>query len=490
VAALDLGSNSFHLIIARVVDGSLQIIDREREMVRLGGGLDEKNMLSAEAMERAMDCLTRFGQLLRNMPQGTVRITGTNTLRKARNAHELIEHAEQALGHPVDIIAGVEEARLIYLGVAHSLSDSGGQRLVVDIGGGSTELILGEGFTPNTMESLHMGCVSFSQRFFPNGDITRKKLNKARLAALQEMEPVITRYRRLGWQQAIGTSGTIRAVLSVVTAMGLCDDGISAAALSQLVDKLADYSHVDKLDLPGLSQERAPVFVGGAMVLLGVFEGLRIDQMTVSDGALREGLLYDLLGRIRDEDVRTRTVASLLSRYQVDQVQAERVADTTSGFLAQLSEIWSLADDNLGHLLNWAAQLHEIGMDISHHHYQKHGAYILNNADMPGFSSQEQAVMASLVLAQRRKYPQAEFDALPASWQKPLSRLSVLLRLAVVLHRGRSDDPLPDIRLNVTKRQLSLNFPAGWLDEHALTQADLEQEAAYLTKAGFTLKFK
>lgn len=489
MAAVDLGSNSFHLIIARVVDGALQIVDREREMVRLGGGLDEKNMLSNEAMERAMDCLTRFGQLLRNMPEGTVRITGTNTLRRARNANELIEHAEQVLGHPVDIIAGVEEARLIYLGVAHSLSDSGGQRLVVDIGGGSTELILGEGFTPNTMESLHMGCVSYSQRFFPNGDISRKKLSKARLAALQEMEPVISHYRRLGWQQAIGASGTIRAVRSVITAMGLSNEDISAAALTQLVDRLADYSNVDKLDLPGLSPERAPVFVGGIMVLLGVFEGLRIDHMSVSDGALREGLLYDLLGRIRDEDVRNRTVASLLSRYQIDQGQADRVAKTAGNFLTQLSEAWSLADKNLGHLLDWAGQLHEIGMDIAHNQYHKHGAYILHNADMPGFSRQEQVVMATLVRAHRRKFPLTEFDALPASWQKPLSRLSVILRLAVMLHRSRDDDLLPVIKLAAKKRMLKIEFPPGWLDEHSLTQADLDQESAYLAKAGFTLQY-
>lgn len=490
VAALDLGSNSFHLIIARVVDGALQVIDREREMVRLGGGLDENNMLSEEAMQRAMDCLTRFGQLIRDMPQGSVRITGTNTLRTARNANELIEHAEEVLGHPVEIIAGAEEARLIYLGVAHSLSDSGGQRLVVDIGGGSTELILGEGFTPLTMDSLHMGCVSFSRRFFPNGAISRKKLSKARLAALQEMEPVINAYRRLGWQQAIGASGTIRAVHSVVTAMDLCDEGISAAALSQLVDRLADFSHTDKLDLPGLQPERAPVFVGGVMVLLGVFEGLRIDRMIVSDGALREGLLYDLLGRIRDEDVRTRTVDSLLGRYQVDGDQARRVAQTARGFHAQLAESWSLADDNLGHLLDWAGQLHEIGMDISHNQYHKHGAYILRNADMPGFSRQEQIVMATLVRAHRRKFPLAEFEALPASWQKPLTRLSILLRLAVVLHRGRSDTSLPHIRLDSRKRTLTIRFPDGWLDEHALTRADLEQEAAWLAKAGYTLTFE
>ena len=490
VAAVDLGSNSFHLIIARQLDGSLQIIDREREMVRLAAGLDKSNNLSEEAMERAMDCLTRFGQLLRDMPAGSVRIAGTNTLRKARNAQVLIEHAEQVLGHPVEIIAGVEEARLIYLGVAQGLSDAGGTRLVVDIGGGSTEVILGEGFVPQTMESLHMGCVSFSQRYVPNGYINHTNLSQARLAALREVEPVAEFYRKRGWEQAIGASGTIRAVRSVIEAMGLCEEGISAAALSQLVDKFTDFDHIDKLDLPGLSRERAPVFVGGTMVLLGVFEGLRIEHMNVADTALREGLLFDLLGRIRDEDVRARTVDSLANRYQVDQEHADRIANTALNLLTQVSDSWKLADDNLRHLLDWAARLHEIGRDIAHSQYQKHGAYILTYADMPGFSRQEQQVMALLVRAHRRKLPVNDIKALPESWHKLLHRLVVLLRLAVLLHRSRSEAPLPEMKLLVKKRNLTLIFPTGWLEEHALTRADLEQEATYLEKARYSLTFE
>lgn len=490
VAAVDLGSNSFHLIVARLVEGSLQVIDREREMVRLAAGLDEKNNLSDEAMERAMACLTRFGQLLRDMPAGSVRIAGTNTLRKARNAQALIEHAEEALGHPVEIIAGVEEARLIYLGVAHGLSDAGGSRLVVDIGGGSTEVILGDGFVPQTMESLHMGCVSFSQRYVPNGFISRKKLSKARLAALREVEPVAQFYRGRGWQQTIGASGTIRAVRGVVEAMGLCENGISAPALSQLVDIFSRYDHIDNLDLPGLSRERAPVFIGGAVVLLGIFEGLRIEHMAVADSALREGLLYDLLGRIRDEDVRARTVESLANRYQVDQAHAERVSETAHDLLTQVPDNWKMADDNLRHLLAWAARLHEIGRDIAHNQYHKHGAYILSHADMPGFSRQEQQVMAVLVRAHRRKVPLAEIQALPESWHKLLYRMVVVLRLATLLHRSRSESPLPEIKVLVKKKNLTLIFPTDWLVEHTLTRADLEQETNYLEKTGIALGFE
>ncbi len=491
MAAVDLGSNSFHLIIARLVNGSLQVIDREREMVRLAAGLDDNKIISAEAIERASACLGRFGQLLRDMPPGSVRVAGTNTLRSAQNADILIEHAERALGHPVEIIAGAEEARLIYLGVAHSLSGNDGQRLVIDIGGGSTELILGEGFQPHHMESLHMGCVSFSRRFFPHHRISDKQLSKARLAALQEMEPVCADYRRRGWQKVIGASGTIRAVRNVVNAMGLCEEGISAAALFQLVEHLREYEDFDQLvKLPALARDRIPVFVGGVMVLAGVFEGLRIKQMAVADSAMREGLLYDLLGRIQDEDVRSRTVDSLVTRYQVDRAQAQRVAETAQRLNRQVAESWQLADDNLQRLLSWAGMLHEIGMDITHNQYQKHGSYILRHADMPGFSRQEQQVLSVLVYAHRRKFPMAEFQLLPESWQKPLSHLAIILRLAVLLHRGRSDNPPPEVTLAVDQQNLELTFTENWLAEHTLTQADLEQEAAYLEKAGFRLKFR
>ncbi len=256
------------------------------------------------------------------------------------------------------------------------------------------------------------------------------------------------------------------------------------------MEHFADFKHHDELDLPGLAPERRPVFVGGALVLLGVFEALRIRHMVVSEFALREGLLFDLLGRIRHEDVRERTVESLLRRYQVDARQASRVADTVCRLHQQAMADWQLDDDNLARLLDWSARLHEIGMDIAHSGYHKHGAYVLRHADMPGFSQPEQEVMATLVRAHRRKFPLAEFQSLPDSWIKPLTRLALLLRLAVVLHRARSDTPLPDFALKVKKKTLTLTFPEGWLDEHPLTVADLQQEVDYLEKAGFALTFE
>ncbi len=459
-------------------------------MVRLADGLDAYNQLSDEAIQRAMDCLTRFGQLLRDMPPGTVRITGTNTLRKARNAARLISHAEQVLGHPIEIISGIEEARLIYLGVAHGLSDTEGQRLVVDIGGGSTELILGQGFNPTYMESLYMGCVSFSKRFFPQGEISRKKIQRARIAALQELEPVVATYKSLGWQQSIGASGTIRSVQKVATTMQLTSEGISITAIDEILDQLGNAKRFEDIDLPGLSTERKPVFPGGLCVLSAVFTALGIEHMQVADTALREGLLYDLLGRNSNEDVRNRTVDSLIKRYQINDDHATNVTTTTLNLLQQVEACWKLPDQNLKQLLYWAAYLHEIGRDISHQSYHKHGAYILYNADMPGFSRQEQQVLACLVRAHRRKFPLEEFEQYPDKQGKLLLRLAILLRLAVVLHRSRNTDDMPSLSIEVAKKNIELVFGHDWLESHTLTQADLEQEAGYLDKTGYRLTFR
>ena len=490
VAAIDLGSNSFHMIVARPNGGELAVVDRLREMVRLAAGLDEQRRLKADAQRRALDCLERFGQRLRDMPAGSVRAVGTNTLRSAHNAGEFLEVAEQALGHPIEIISGVEEARLIYLGVAHSTPGTTGPRLVMDIGGGSTELIIGEGFEPRRMESLYMGCVNMSQRHFPDGAITAKRWQKALLAARQELEPLETSYRRLGWDEAIGASGTIRAVRSVVQAAGWSSAGISYDSLKRLAETLIKAGDVDKLKLAELSAERAPVFAGGVAVLLATFEALGIDQMRVSDGALREGLLYDLLGRIRHEDVRSRSVESLAGRYHIDLEQSERVARTAEQCLGQVSGAWELDGEEPARWLRWAAWLHEVGLDIAHSQYHKHGAYILENADLAGFSRQEQRVLAGLVRLHRRKFASTVVKALPEDWRQPITYLAVLLRLSAVLHRSRSATPLAPLELKASEKRLQLRFPEGWLDEHPLTRADLEQEAAYLKSARLALDFQ
>ncbi|MGH8584073.1 MAG: exopolyphosphatase [Gammaproteobacteria bacterium] len=490
LAALDLGSNSFHLIVAEVVNGRLQVIDRLREMVRLAAGLDERNALTEPAMMRALETLKRFGQRLRALAGGNVRVVGTNTLRKALNRQVFMARAQQVLGHPVEVIAGREEARLIYLGVAHSLEDQGTRRLVVDIGGGSTEDILGRAFQAEHMDSLHIGCVELSRRFFKDGEVTERYMRNAEIAALQELESIAGVYRRLGWDAAIGSSGTVTTVQEVLTLQGWGQQHIPGAGLRRLRKHLIGAGHCERFALQGLNADRAPIFAGGVAVLIAVFEALGVEQMAAASGALREGLLYDLLGRIHHEDVRERTVQDLANRYRVDARQARRVADTALELLRTIPPPWGLSVAAHDDTLRWAAELHEIGLEVSHSQYQKHGAYLARNHDLPGFSQEEQALLALLIRAHRRKLPLAELEALPAAEKDKVIYLSVVLRLAVLLHRGRGDIALPDLEVEGEDHALKLRFPEGWLAEHPLTAADLEQEAGYWKAAGMRLRSK
>jgi exopolyphosphatase/guanosine-5'-triphosphate,3'-diphosphate pyrophosphatase len=489
-AAIDLGSNSFHMIVAQYSDGHLQVLDRLREMVRLAAGLDGKNNLDKEAQERALDCLSRFGQRLRDLPSGTVRAVGTNTLRKARSAGNFLADAAGALGHPIEVISGVEEARLIYLGVSHSLPYNNDKRLVVDIGGGSTELIIGRHFEPISLESLYMGCVSTSRQYFPNGVISKKKMERAMLAARLELQSIESRYCSDKWQEAVGASGTIKAVETVVNAMGWCEEGISRDALRKLVDTMVAAKHIDNAQLEGLKEERKPVFTGGVVVLLAIFEALNIEFMQVSDWALREGLIYDQVGRVRHEDVRERTIAMLVERYQVDTQQAQRVEKSALMALSQVARAWGLLDSCSDCMLGWAARLHEIGLAIAHNQYHKHGAYLLANSDMPGFSREDQRVLAALVRSHRRKFPYELFKDFTQQQDEQLQQLSILLRIAVLLHRSRSDLSLPHISYHAESKLLKMEFPPGWLAEHPLTQADLKTEARYLKSGKFKLVFE
>jgi len=486
IAAVDLGSNSFHMIIARFEDGQLDVVDRLREQVQLGAGLDRYKRLTPETRQRALACLGRFGQRLRDLPQGSVRAVGTNTLRMARNSDTFLLEAEQALGHPIEIIAGREEARLIYLGVAGSIADDRGQRLVIDIGGGSTEYIIGMRSEPFYRESLFMGCVSFAKRFFAKGRITRAALNRAEIAARQELQTIETFYRQVGWAQAIGASGTILAIARVLQANGWGDGTITLDGLASLRAALVAKGSVEKLDFEGLRRDRAPIFPSGVAILSASFDMLQIERMQVSDGALREGLLYELLGRIHHEDVREKTVAVLVERSRLDTSHAERVAATAAMLFTQVAAGWGL-DDEDGQLLQWAARLHEVGLSVAHNQFHRHGAYILTHADLAGFSRQDQQLLATLVRGHRRKFPGVEFRRLPADRQLSARRLALLLRLAALLNRGRSSQPLPALEVTEVDDVVQLRFPERWLDDHPLTHADLDEERRYLKRAGFTL---
>ena len=490
LAAVDLGSNSFHLVVAEVAGGHLDVVDRLREPVRLAAGLDDGKRLRRDAIERALACLRRFGQRLRGMTEGAVRAVGTNTLRSARDGEAFRREAERALGHPVEVIAGREEARLIYLGVAHALADNGERRLVIDIGGGSTECIVGTGFTPLHRESLYTGCVGASRRFFPGGRIDKQSMKRAVLAARVEFEPIEQRYRTAGWGSAVGSSGTIKAIAAIVRAAGWCEAGITRDALRRLRRALVEAGHVDAVALKELRDDRRPVLPGGVAVLSAALDALVIEHLDVSEMALREGLLFDLIGRIRHEDVRDATVQRRIERYRIDAAQGERVAATALALLRRVADAWELGHgEDAEQLLGWAARLHEAGLFVSHNQYHKHGAYLLANGDMSGFSRQAQTMLSSLVRGHRRKFPAAVFEQLAPADARCARRLCVLLRLSVVLNRARADRYLPGIEAKAEGGALTVAFPSGWLDAHPLTRADLEQEQAYLAAAGVRLRF-
>lgn len=485
-AAVDLGSNSFHLVIARYEpDGSWVVLDRLREMVRLADGLDDRKNLSPEARERALDCLARMGERLRPIPARNLRIVGTSTLRQARAAGDFVADCETALNHRIDIISGMEEARLIYLGVARGLPAEG-RHLVMDIGGGSTEFIVGEAMEPLSKAGLHMGCVGHSRRHFANGRLTREAFDAAETAARLELEPIEERFRRLTWESAVGASGTIKAVAKTLQDRGWTDGTITPDGLDRLRKEMIKTGKVDKLDLPAVKKERYPVLAGGLAILRAAFDALGIAEMRLADGALREGILLDLPERVEHADSRPASVARLAERFHADPEQARRVAATGAGLLAQAREPWALGEEG-GWLLEWAAQLHEIGLDIAYSSCHKHAAYIVANSDLDGFADTEQRQLATLVRAWRRKFPANDFAQFGRHDGAQLARLAVLLRLATVLHRGRHEDSLPQIELHVDDTNIEIGFPPGWLDGHPLTRADLVEETRLLDSGGFQL---
>jgi exopolyphosphatase/guanosine-5'-triphosphate,3'-diphosphate pyrophosphatase len=485
LAAADLGSNSFHLVVAQEEAGEVRMVDRLRERVALAEGLGEEGDLDGEVAARALACLDRFGQRMKGMDAERVRAVGTATFRRLRRKGFRAK-AEEALGFPIEVVPGREEARLIYLGVAQTLGDDSGRRLVIDIGGASTECVLGERFESVHERSLSMGCVRWTMAHFPGGKISAKRMARARIAARLELEPIEEEFRRYGWSSCIGASGTIRAAAEIARRQGWGAGSLTREGLGKLEEALVQAGHIDAVHLEGLEPERQVVIAGGVAVLSAVFEGLGLEAMTISKGALREGVLYDLLGRIHHEDVRSRSVTEFADRFGVDSEQSRRVEDTATELFDQVESAWKLRGEER-RLLGWGAQLHEVGLTISWLSYHKHGAYLVANADLRGFSRQVRDTLALLVRAHRRRPPVALIDDLPKHWRKRVRRIVLLLRLAVRLHRGRGATSLPRIELELDGTDLTLRFPEGWLDDHPLTRADIEDEARVLSPLGFAL---
>ena len=484
LAAVDLGSNSFRLEVARVAGDQLYPLDSLKETVRLAGGLGADKMLDEAAQARALACLHRFGERLRGLSPEAIRCVGTSTLRIARNAEEFIPKAEIALGHPIEIVAGREEARLIYLGVAHSLPASPDRRLVVDIGGGSTEFIIGHGLKPHERESLHMGCVNFSRQFFAGGVIDKAALKAAEVAARVEVERIAREFSKDNWQQAVGSSGTARALREILEQNGWSARGITADGLAQLRSQFIKAGHVDALELASLSRDRRPVIAGGFAIMAGLFAELGIEQMDVAETAMREGILYDLLGRFHKQDMREATVDEFMRRYHIDTQQAARVKRVALKLLAASGG----SDENNVRFLDWAARLHEIGLSVSHGGYHRHSGYILENADMPGFSRTDQTRLALLARAQRGVL--LKLPSFAAGMVSDNDRLLVwLLRQAVILCRNRAEPRLPDVKVEANAKRFRLTLPAGWLERRPLTQRALEEEAVHWHAVGIKYPF-
>ncbi|MCW8328006.1 exopolyphosphatase [Photobacterium sp. SDRW27] len=486
IAAIDIGSNSFHMVVARVVGHSLQIISRHKQRVHLASGLDKQLNLDQAAIQRGLECLAMFAERLQGFEHDNVRIAATYTLRQAQNAHIFLKRAESIIPYPIEIIPGTEEARLIYLGVAHTQPENG-RKLVVDIGGGSTELVIGEDFNTHLLYSKHMGCVSYNQYYFPKGKITSKNMSAAQLAAQQKMESIASQYRKRGWDSAIGSSGTIKAIREVLVAKGHSDGVITSKRLSQLTERILTYKNADELDLEGLSEDRKPVFAAGVAILSAVFKSLKIEEMIYSDGALREGLLYEMEDRFRHSDIRTRTANAMAEQYHVDMAQATRVKKTAEYLYNQIAPQPGLAKAELSTLLSWGALLHEVGLSISYPGFHRHSAYLLRYCTMPGFNLEQQTVLATLVRFQRKALKLEEMPELSIYKRKHLYPLIRTMRLAVALNGQRTDDPLPAISVQAEKEEWQLTLPSDWEESNKLLAADLRQEQEYWAKAGWQL---
>ncbi len=485
LAAVDLGSNSFHCQVGRVVGDQVYPLDSLREPVRLGAGLTKDKRIDEETQERALACLKRFGERLRGFDKRAVRAVGTNTLRVAKNAGTFLRKAEAALGFPIEVVAGREEARLIYLGVSHELPASREKRLVVDIGGGSTELVIGTGYRPQKLESLFVGCVSYSMRYFEDGKITKSAMKQAELAARNEMQPIVAKFVRGNWQQAVGSSGTVRALSDVIQLNGFGEDAITPAGLDRLRSYLIKEGNMNKVELAGLKPDRVAVFPGGLAILNAIFSELDIDSMTVAGGAMRQGVLYDLFGRFHHKDMRDVTVAQFMHRYHVDALQARRVGALAFNLYRKLTAESGEPDADALRAISWASKLHEIGISVAFSGYHKHSAYIVGNADMPGFSRDEQTRLALLVQAHRRSLSKVmkRIDDHDVDWGMVFS-----LRLAALLHRSRSDIALPALQARRQGKKFRLSLDGAWLARNPLTITALHDEIQEWDDIGFELK--
>jgi exopolyphosphatase/guanosine-5'-triphosphate,3'-diphosphate pyrophosphatase len=491
VAALDMGSNSFHLVVARIVAGSVQILHRVKQKVRLGDGLGTDGALSEEAMQRGLDTLKVIAESLQGFEPECVRVVATHALRKASNAKAFLNAAKKIFPFPIEVISGAEEARLIYQGVAHT-NHQEGQRLVVDIGGGSTEFIIGEGFDTKVLRSLQMGCVSYTNRYFKQGELKPKAFNKAITSAQQELEMIDKKYKQIGWNTCIGTSGTIKIIIELATQLDSTnrENHVCLTDLLTLMDLCCAAGNSKDLQIQGLTDDRRPVFAAGLAILIAIFKSLDIQEMEYSQDALREGLLYEMEEHLTYPDIRQRSAESLATRYDVDVEQAKRVLSTTMALHQQCKKAWKIDNKELKNMLAWSALLHEVGLQINTRGIQRHSGYILQNIELPGFGQEQQNLLATLTRFYRKKIKVAEIPEFTLLAQDQVYRLIALLRLGVLLNIKRQDDILPEFSVKAEGDKLHMQFPDEWLEQKPVFSADIERESDYIKELGLKLSYK
>ncbi|MGJ7096032.1 exopolyphosphatase [Vibrio hannami] len=491
IAAIDLGSNSFHMVVAKVVGEDLQIVSRHKQRVRLASGLGKDKLLTEEAIQRGVDCLAMFAERLQGFEIGNVRIAATHTLRQARNANFFMRRAREVLPFPIEIISGIEEARLIYLGVAHTQPESK-TKLVIDIGGGSTEMIIGNGFEPELVNSTLMGCVSFTNQFFANGKLSKKNFSKAGISAQQQFESLVEQYKKKSWDAALGSSGTIKAIKEVLIGMGYDDGVITSKRMAKLIEALCEFDSIDNIKMPGLNDERKPVFAAGVAILDAIINRLKIKELYFSDGALREGLLYEMEERFERSDIRMRTTENLARKHHVDLNHADKIRKQTHKFLKQVvGKEGILKHGEQASLLGWSAMLHEVGLSISYQGFHRHSAYILQHTNMPGFNHEQQLLLATLARFHRKSLKLQEMPEFNLFKKKHILTLIRILRLSVLLNGQRNEDKLPSIKIVVSNDNewLLECDDIEWLENNKLLHADLITEQEYWQKADWELKF-
>jgi len=485
-AAIDLGSNSFHMLVVRHIDGSVQTMAKIKRKVRLAAGLDENNALSTEAMQRGWDCLSLFAERLQDIPKENIRIVGTATLRTATNVDIFLEKANQILGYDINVISGEEEAATIYKGVAHT-SGGSGRRLVVDIGGASTEMIIGEGFSAKALTSLKMGCVTWLERHFKDRQLTATNFDNAIEAAKSTLAPILESYTDIGWDVCVGASGTVQALQEIMLAQGM-DEVITHTKLKRLQKQAMITERLEELEIEGLTLERALVFPSGLSILIAIFELLEIGSMTLAGGALREGLAYEMVDELRQDDIRARTIKSVQSRYQMDVSYGDQVAAAAQTLLEQAGgEAW-VSEPQAGVLLQTAAKLHEIGLTIDFKKGGEHSAYLLQNLDLPGFTRAQKHYLGELTRRYREQLTSLpEQHAVSGTSSKRILRI---LRLAILLTHRRNPELEPEFTLTADDNNLTLTLSKQWLADNPLTAAELEIESNRQTDIGWPLSIE